>query len=182
MRPDVRERALLRLVAALCVINTALLVAGAIAYGYVWWVQSRRRAAGAAGAGGAAAPSGSGTCDALTCGAADPVSDPAYNMREIAKQSILLEEHLTVDAKFCVDCVTKHFLHIIGLANEAAMLAGADVARYPLLSVTGPAYGKMFEGWLDTRGRPDALEARLRIAGEMRDLRKQIVTAYWPQH
>jgi len=54
--------------------------------------------------------------------------------------------------------------------------------RYPLLSVTGPAYGKMFESWLETRGRPDALEARLRIAGEMRDLRKQIVTAYWPQH
>ena len=58
-------------------------------------------------------------CDSRTCGATDPVSDPAYNMREVAKQSILLEEHLTIDAKFCVDCVTKHFLHIIGLANEA---------------------------------------------------------------
>ncbi len=28
------------------------------------------------------------------CGAIDPVSDPAYNMRNLIKQTILLEEHL----------------------------------------------------------------------------------------
>lgn len=30
-----------------------------------------------------------------TCDALDPVSDPRYNMQQIIKQSILLEEHLT---------------------------------------------------------------------------------------
>ena len=51
-----------------------------------------------------------------TCDALDPVSDPRYNMQQIIKQSILLEEHLTNKNKRCRDCITKHFLHIIGLA------------------------------------------------------------------
>ena len=38
---------------------------------------------------------GSVSCDAKTCGAIDPVSDPKYNMTQIIKQSILLEEHIT---------------------------------------------------------------------------------------
>ena len=33
-------------------------------------------------------------CDVKSCGALDPVSNPAYNMQQIVKQSILLEEHL----------------------------------------------------------------------------------------
>ena len=57
--------------------------------------------------------SSSGTCDIHTCGALDPVSNPAYNMQQIVKQSILLEEHITNKNKRCRDCITKHFLHII---------------------------------------------------------------------
>ena len=175
---------LLLLVAVLCAVNTAVLVAAAILYLYSLHRARRPNAQGRSGHSGHSGHSGAagaaGSCSALTCGAADPVSDPAYNMREIAKQSILLEEHLTVEAKFCVDCVTKHFLHIVGLANEAAMLAGADVDRYPLLGATGPTYGGLFERWLATRGEPGAHEERLQIAGEMRDFRKKVVAAYWP--
>jgi len=125
-----------------------------------------------------------GTCDASTCGATDPVSDPDYNMREIAKQSILLEEHLSVDAKFCRDCVTKHFLHIIGLANEAVMLAGAKADTFPLLVETGPTYESLLEQWLKTRDlAPDqARTARLAVAGSMRDFRKQIIVVYFAQN
>ena len=36
-----------------------------------------------------------------TCDALDPVSDPRYNMQQIIKQSILLEEHLTNKNKRC---------------------------------------------------------------------------------
>jgi len=119
-------------------------------------------------------------CDSRTCGATDPVSDPAYNMREVAKQSILLEEHLTIDAKFCVDCVTKHFLHIIGLANEASMLAcSADAERFPLLQQVGPTYERLFGRWLATRDLADARDDRLAIASEMRDFRKRLVGAYF---
>ncbi len=195
MKSSAANLPLLKVVAALCVLNTILLAVGAFAF-WRMWASSRGRRGGAAAAaasvayaaglsgsgaaGGGGDGGGGGVCSALTCGAADPVSDPAYNMREIAKQSILLEEHLTVDAKFCVDCVTKHFLHIIGLANEAAMLAGADAARFPLLDAAGPTYSRLFERWLATRGGAGALDARLQIAGEMRDYRKKVIAAYWP--
>jgi len=57
------------------------------------------------------------TCDKISCGALDPVSDPKYNMQQIVKQSILLEEHLINKNKRCRDCITKHFQHIIRLAE-----------------------------------------------------------------
>jgi len=50
------------------------------------------------------------------------LSDPAYNLREITKQMILLEEHLLVKDKYCPDCITKHLLTIEGLADEAQCL------------------------------------------------------------
>lgn len=116
-------------------------------------------------------------CSALTCGAIDPVSDPAYNMREIAKQSILLEEHLTVKAKFCIDCVTKHFLHMIGLANEASMLAGSNVTRYPHLAECTVVYERLFNQWLADHERQE--KTRLDIATELRDVRKQLIAVYY---
>jgi len=47
-------------------------------------------------------------------------------MREIATQCIFLEEHLSIDNKYCIDCVAKHLLHCHGLANETAMLASSS--------------------------------------------------------
>lgn len=72
-------------------------------------------------------------CNIISCGALDPVSNPAYNMQQIVKQSILLEEHITNKNKRCRDCITKHFLHIIGLAEEAQMLATNKSYKYPLI-------------------------------------------------
>ena len=51
-----------------------------------------------------------------------PVSNPAFNVREIAKQMILLEDHLIVADKRCPDCIGKHLLAIEALADEAACL------------------------------------------------------------
>lgn len=51
-----------------------------------------------------------------------PVMDPRFNLREICKQCVLLEDHLTHDDKRCGDCCTKHFLAIEGLAEEALTL------------------------------------------------------------
>lgn len=51
-----------------------------------------------------------------------PVMDPLFNLREICKQSILLEDHLTHDDKRCNDCCTKHFLTLEALAEEAMTL------------------------------------------------------------
>lgn len=51
-----------------------------------------------------------------------PVFDYKHNLREIAKQIILLEDHIAHPEKRCNDCITKHFLSIEALAEEAVTL------------------------------------------------------------
>jgi hypothetical protein len=48
-----------------------------------------------------------------------PVMDPMHNMREVCKQCILLEDHLTQPSKRCSDCINKHFMTIEALCEEA---------------------------------------------------------------
>lgn len=48
--------------------------------------------------------------------------DPVFNIRETAKQLILLEDHLAHTSKHCVDCVSKHLLFAEGLLEEAVTL------------------------------------------------------------
>lgn len=45
--------------------------------------------------------------------------DPRFNLREVAKQMILLEDHLFHKNKHCRDCISKHTLYIEGLLEEA---------------------------------------------------------------
>jgi hypothetical protein len=51
-----------------------------------------------------------------------PVMDPCFNMREVCKQCILLEDHLNSPGKDCEDCCKKHMLAIEGLCEEAVGL------------------------------------------------------------
>jgi hypothetical protein len=48
--------------------------------------------------------------------------DPKHNIREIAKQLILLEDHMAHKPKRCIDCITKHYLMVEGLLEEAITL------------------------------------------------------------
>lgn len=50
------------------------------------------------------------------------LTDPLFNFREISKQMILLEDHLSHPYKLCPDCVRKHLLTIEALAEEASAL------------------------------------------------------------
>ena len=112
-------------------------------------------------------------CKKTGCGSLDPVSDPKYNMHQIVKQSILLEEHLANKNKRCRDCITKHFSHIIGLAEEAIMLACNDVKKYPLMGELGIYYNKLFQKWLkDT-------SCSLDVCAELRTMRKKIIQVYF---
>lgn len=63
-------------------------------------------------------------CDAKTCGFSDlhPILDPRFNMREVSKQCLLLEDHMNNKKKRCFDCIRKHFLIIDGLLEEAISL------------------------------------------------------------
>lgn len=51
-----------------------------------------------------------------------PVLDCRFNLREVCKQAILLEDHLSHDKKRCTDCCIKHFLALEGLCEEAVTL------------------------------------------------------------
>jgi len=116
------------------------------------------------------------TCDIKSCGALDPVSDPSYNMQQIVKQSILLEEHITNKNKRCRDCITKHFLHIIGLAEEAQMLASNRCNKYPLINESVEIYNKLFKEWIKVK---DDNSLVLNISDELRIHRKKLIAIYF---
>jgi len=115
-------------------------------------------------------------CDAKSCGALDPVSDPKYNMQQIVKQSILLEEHLTNKNKRCRDCITKHFHHIIGLAEEAQMLATTKCNKYPLLNESVVIYNNLFNEWFNNRNDEYKI---LEISDKLRIHRKKLIAIYF---
>lgn len=51
-----------------------------------------------------------------------PIMSPKFNLREICKQMVLLEDHLNQVKKRCPDCIRKHLLTIEGLFEEAISL------------------------------------------------------------
>lgn len=124
---------------------------------------------------GAAAGSCSTGCDSI-----DPVSDPRYNMQQIIKQSILLEEHLTNKNKRCRDCITKHFLHIIGLAEEAQMLATNKIDKYPLINQSVILYNELFKIWIKNKNLNGKDETYvLYCTDKLREHRKQLIVIYF---
>jgi hypothetical protein len=117
-------------------------------------------------------------CSSTSCKLLDPVSDPRYNMQQIVKQSILLEEHLANKQKRCRDCITKHFLHIIGLAEEAQMLATNKIDKYPLINESVEVYNRLFKRWLhyyDT----ELENSSLYCCDELRTMRKKLIAIYF---
>ena len=63
--------------------------------------------------------------DGKGCGKNSQLADvmnPAFNLREVAKQSVLLEDHLFNPEKRCKDCISKHALTIEGFLEEAVTL------------------------------------------------------------
>lgn len=121
------------------------------------------------------------SCDIHGCSSLDPVSDPIYNMQQIVKQSILLEEHLSNENKRCRDCITKHFLHIIGLAEEAQMLATNKVGDYPLINENVELYNRLFKEWLNCEKKNPGKDIKrvLNTCDELRTNRKKLIVYYF---
>lgn len=117
-----------------------------------------------------------GSCSKDTCGAIDDVNNPAYNMKNIVKQSILLEEHIAEANKYCLSCIVKHFQHIIGLAEEAVWLAGVNVNQYPLLDTSVNFYQTTFNKWLSARNDDTNKQEVLSL---LRERRRQLIDFYF---
>ena len=69
---------------------------------------------------------------------------PQFNMREIAKQMVLLEDHLAHTNKHCPDCIRKHLLTIEALAEEAVALDQEGTYRE-----TGERCAEAVRRWLE---------------------------------
>lgn len=72
-------------------------------------------------AGGGTCSSGGGSCSCGNAGGID-LLDPKFNLREVAKHSILLEDHLFQKEKRCPDCIRKHLMTIEAFLEEAITL------------------------------------------------------------
>jgi hypothetical protein len=97
--------------------------------------------------------------------------DPLFNLREAAKQMVLLEDHLSHPYKLCPDCVRKHLMTIEAFAEEATCLAGPDCEEPFRAMLEGLA--ERARTWLE---RLTDGVAPAEIAQEVRDIRKGLVT------
>ena len=62
--------------------------------------------------------------------------DPKHNLREIAKQLILLEDHMAHKEKRCIDCITKHYLMTEGLLEETVTLDKEGLHKEEVRNIT----------------------------------------------
>jgi len=129
-----------------------------------------------AGESGVSGESG-GSCSKSSCGAIDPVNDPDYNVREIIKNTILIEQHLSDKNKYCKQCLVKHFLLSIGLLEEAVWMAGPKLSTFPMLEESVAFYSGVFDAWLLNH---DSDPVRLDTLNHLRKWRRDASEIYFP--
>ena len=96
-----------------------------------------------------------------------PVTNPMFNLREISKQLILLEDHLFQKAKLCKDCCRKHLLTIEALTEECVTLD----KKKEFCEIAN----QILELIRDIEKRFSKGEDPHRLAQEIRNMRKNLV-------
>ena len=103
-----------------------------------------------------------------------PVLDYKFNMREICKQCILLEDHLSHLEKRCPDCCIKHFLALEALSEEAIQLdkknEGVDVMYHLPKRIR-----KIQKNWYQ-----DPSKNATRCSQDLREIRKELMETSFP--
>jgi hypothetical protein len=121
--------------------------------------------------------SNQGKCSVATCGLDNlhPILDPKFNMRETAKQCLLLEDHLNNIKKRCFDCIRKHFLIIDGFLEEAVSLEKDNTERN--------AYRALFLEWIKLEKQyalnPKDSDNLDELSKKIRLFRKPLVEKYF---
>ena len=118
-----------------------------------------------------------GKCETGKCGNNDlhPILDPRFNMRETAKQCLLLEDHLNNKNKRCEDCIRKHFLTIDGFLEEAVSLEKDNAKR--------DYYRDLYKSWVrlekEYSSNPKDTNSIDEISKKIRSFRKPLVEMYF---
>lgn len=102
--------------------------------------------------------------------------DPVDNIKNVIKQSILLEEHLIEKNNQCHECIFTHFLHSIALLEEAMKIAHKNVKQYPRLEETYKLYKELFEEWSKNKQNYESLQ---NISEKVREMRKKLMEQYY---
>ena len=97
-----------------------------------------------------------------------PLMDPLFNLREAAKQLILLEDHLAHPSKQCEDCIRKHLLAAEAFLEEAVTL-DSEGEMPSLASLPGLVRGV----WTAVQDGVDLPQ----VGQAVRSLRKKLVEA-----
>uniref|UniRef100_A0A6C0D068 Uncharacterized protein n=1 Tax=viral metagenome TaxID=1070528 RepID=A0A6C0D068_9ZZZZ len=111
-----------------------------------------------------------------------PVMDFRFNVREICKQIILLEDHLTHPSKRCMDCCVKHFLTIEAFSEELLTLDSMNtIPNHPTWKTlsTLPHHIRNLQYTFTYHIRNDSLTTDTIhfIVQDLRNIRKQYMIA-----
>lgn len=101
------------------------------------------------------------------------LTDPMFNLREITKQLVLLEDHLAHPYKVCQDCIRKHLLTIEAFAEEGSAMA---VNGESLVVKLSEGLAEIARLWMTRIADGEALKP---IGNEVRTLRKKIMPAVY---
>lgn len=117
------------------------------------------------------------TCSKETCGALDDVNNPSYNMKEVIKNTLLIEDHLSsYPQKYCKACIVKHLLLTQAYLSEAKWMACENCDKYPLLEESIKFYDEVFTEW---HANMDNEEIRLNTLTKLRDWRRKMIDIYY---
>lgn len=102
--------------------------------------------------------------------------DPVDNIKNVVKQTILLEEHLIEKNNACHECIITHFLHCIALLEEAVKISHKNVRKYPRLQEAFELYKELFEEWSKNKQKPDVVQ---NISEKLLNMKKKLMEQYY---
>ena len=115
--------------------------------------------------------SGSTTCDAIA-----DVNNPAYNMKQVIMNTLLIEQHLAEKDKYCKACLVKHFLIGQAYLQEGLQMAGDHPEKFPRLESSLQFHQSVFDKW---HANMDDEKVRLETLEKLREWRRQMIDLYY---
>src|SRR5690606_4384502 len=109
-----------------------------------------------------------------------PILDPRFNLREITKHMILLEDHLFQQRRRCDDCINKHRLTIEAFLEEAITL-DINGEYEKIINTTLFKFKELMKNFVENvRKNPvkDINEVYFKTAQELRKLRKPLCMSF----